>query len=162
MKSLEHIDPIFEGLFSKINPKIAASFTDEQLKAIQRGFGSHVWTRHSVNIRVLFPIPGLRFYLVLLAGSECLSQQGLQYKKGRYPLLNPGNFILLTVFLTILLSCGFTIFCFLWSSLISLTSISTSPYPTSIPWIFDKSECEYTNRTWRNNKCWDNKHSSMF
>ncbi|MEH2452667.1 hypothetical protein, partial [Nostoc sp.] len=115
MKSLEHIDPIFEGLFSKISPKIAASFTDEQLKAIQRGFGSHVWTRHSVDIRVSFPIPGLRFYLVLLAGSECLSQQGLQYKKSRYPLLNPGNFILLTVFVTILLSCGFTIFCFLWS-----------------------------------------------
>ncbi|MEH2142443.1 hypothetical protein [Nostoc sp.] len=162
MKSLKHIGSIFEGLFSKISPKIADSFTHEQRKAIQRGFSSHVLTRHSVNIRVSFPIPGLRFYLVLLAGSESLSQQGLQSKKGRYPLLNPGNFILLTVFVTILLSCGFTIFCFSWSSLVSLTTISTSPYPTSIPWIFDKSECEYTNRSWRNDKCWDDKHSPMF
>ena len=162
MKSLEHIDPIFEGLFSKINPKIADSFTDEQIEAIQRGFYSHIWTRHSLDIRVSFRISRLRFYLVLLAGSECLSQQCLQHKKGRYSLLNPGNIILLTVFSTILLSCGLTIFCFLWSSLISLTSISSSPYPTSIPWIFDKSECEYTNRTWRDDKCWDDKHSPMF
>ncbi|MEH2446676.1 MAG: hypothetical protein V7K18_13060 [Nostoc sp.] len=162
MKSLEHIDPIFEGLFSKISPKVAASFTDEQLKAIQRGFGSHVWTRHYMDIRVSFPIQRLRLYLVLLAGSEYLSQQGLQHKQDRYPLFNLGNLILLTVFATILLSCGFTIFYFFWSSVISLTSISTSPYPTSIPWIFDKSECEYTNRTWRNDKCWDDKHSSMF
>ncbi len=165
MKSLEHIDPIFERLFSKISPKIANSFTDEQLKALQRGFGSKVGTRHSLDIRVSVPIPGLGFYLVLLAGSERRSQQRLQYEKGRYPFFNIGNLIFITVFLTILLGCSFTIFPFLWSSLTSLTSISTSPSPTSptsIPWIFDKSECEHTNRTWRNEKCWDDQHSPMF
>ncbi|MEH1935379.1 MAG: hypothetical protein V7L14_17115 [Nostoc sp.] len=159
MKSLEHIDPIFERLFSKISPKIADSFTDEQLKAIQRGFGSQVLTRHSLDIRVSVPIPGLRFYLVLLAGSERRSQQRLQNEKGRYPVFNTGNIIFLIGFSTILLSCSFTIFSFLWSS---LASISTSPYPTSIPWIFDKSECEHTNRTWRDEKCWDDQQSPMF
>ncbi|MEH2412291.1 hypothetical protein [Nostoc sp.] len=165
MKSREHIDPIFERLFSKISPKIADSFTDEQLKAIQRGFGSQAGSRHSLDIRVSVPIPGLRFYLVLLAGSERRSQQRLQNEKGRYPLFNAGNIIFLTGFLTILLSCSFTIFPFLWSSFTSLasfTSISTSPYPTSIPWIFDKSECEHTNRTWSNQKCWDDQHSPTF
>ncbi|MEH1928207.1 MAG: hypothetical protein V7K14_20825 [Nostoc sp.] len=165
MKSLEQIDPIFERLFSKISPKIANSFTDEQIKAIQRGFGSQIRARHFLDIRVSVPIPGLRFYLVLLAGSERRSQQRLLYEKGKYPLLNTGNIIFLTGFLTILLSCSFTIFPFLWSSLTSLTSISTSPSPTSptsIPWILDKSECEYTNRTWRDQKCWDDQHSPMF
>ncbi|MBN3872107.1 hypothetical protein [Nostoc sp. JL33] len=159
MKSIEHIDPIFERLFSKINPQIANSFTDEQLKAIQRGFGSQVGARHSLDIRVSVPIPGLRFYLVLLAGSERRSQQRLQNEKGIYPLFNTGNIIFLTGFLAILLSCSFTIFSFLWSS---FSPISTSAYPTSIPWIFDKSECEHTNRTWRNEKCWDDQHSPMF
>ncbi|MDF5736939.1 MULTISPECIES: hypothetical protein [unclassified Nostoc] len=166
MKSLERIDPIFERLFSKISPKIADSFTDEQVKAIQKGFGSQVVTRHSLDIRLSIPIPGLRFYLVLLAGSERRSQQRLQNEKGKYPIFNGGNIIFLTGFLTVLLSCSFTIFPFLWSSLTSLVSISTSPstspFPTSIPWIFDKSECEHTNRTWRNEKCWDDQHSPMF
>ncbi|MEH1912739.1 MAG: hypothetical protein V7L05_32550 [Nostoc sp.] len=165
MKGLERIDPIFERLFSKISPEIADSFTDEQLKAIQRGFGSQIVARHSLDIRVSVPIPSLRFYLVLLAGSERRSQQRLQNEKGKYPLLNTGNLIFLTGFLTVLLSCSFTILPFLWSSLTSLASlasISTSPYPTSIPWIFDKSECEHTNRTWRNEKCWDDQHSPTF
>ncbi|MHC5730697.1 MAG: hypothetical protein ACYTXY_42640, partial [Nostoc sp.] len=143
MKSPEHIEPIFEGLFSKISPEIIDSFTDEQLKAIKRSFGSQVRARHSLDIRVSVPIPGLRFYLVLLAGTERRSQQRLQNEKGRYPLFNAGNMIFFTGFLTILLSCSFAIFPFLWSSLASLasfSSISTSPYPTSIPWIFDKSE----------------------
>ncbi|MEH2251552.1 hypothetical protein [Nostoc sp.] len=159
MKSPEHIDPIFEQLFSKINPKIANSFTDEQLKAIQRGFGSQAGARHSLDIRVSVPIPGLGFYLVLLAGSERRSQQRLQNEKGRHPLFNTGNIIFLTGFSTILLSCSFIILSFFWSS---LSSISTSPYATSIPWIFDKSECEHTNRTWRDEKCWDEQHSPMF
>lgn len=165
MKSLEHIEPIFEQLFSKISPKIANSFTDEQIKAIQKAFGSQVGARHSLDIRVSVPIPGLRFYLVLLAGSERRSQQRLLYEKGKYPLFNTGNIIFLIGFLTILLGCSFTVFPFLWSSLTTLTSISTSPSqtsPTSIPWISDKSECEHTNRTWRNEKCWDDQHSPMF
>ncbi|MEH1830754.1 MAG: hypothetical protein V7L29_01375 [Nostoc sp.] len=159
MKSREHIDPIFEQLFSQISPEIADSFTDEQLKAIQKGFGSQVGARHFLDIRFSLPIPGLRFYLVLLTGSERRSQQRLRNEKGRYPLFKTGNIIFLIGFLTILLSSSFTIFSFFWSS---LTSISTSPHPTSIPWIFDKSECEHTNRTWRDQKCWDDEHSPMF
>jgi hypothetical protein len=35
-------------------------------------------------------------------------------------------------------------------------------YPTSLPWIGTKSDCEYRGREWRNNKCWDSEHSMMF
>ncbi|ACC79850.1 hypothetical protein Npun_F1124 [Nostoc punctiforme PCC 73102] len=34
----------------------------EQLEAIKRGFNSRVLTRHSLDIKVSVPIPGLRFY----------------------------------------------------------------------------------------------------
>jgi len=42
------------------------------------------------------------------------------------------------------------------------TSIGTSQYATSIPWIDNASECEHTGRNWRDRKCWDNEHSAMF
>jgi hypothetical protein len=42
------------------------------------------------------------------------------------------------------------------------TSIGTSHYSTSIPWIEDASACEHTGRQWRDRKCWDNEHNPMF
>jgi hypothetical protein len=35
-------------------------------------------------------------------------------------------------------------------------------YPTSLPWIETKSDCEYRGREWRKNQCWDSEHSMMF
>lgn len=162
MKSTEHIDPIFEQLFAKINPEIADSFTEEQLKAIKRGFGSDVWNRHTLDIRISVPIAGLRFYLIFLAGQERRSKQRLRYEKGVYPLLNPSNIVFLIGFLSIFLTCSITTFSFVLSSFTSLNSSFTSTYPTSIPWILNKSECENTRRTWRDDKCWDDEHSPKF
>ncbi len=39
---------------------------------------------------------------------------------------------------------------------------NTGSYPTSLPWIETKSDCEYQGREWRNNKCWDSEHSMLF
>jgi hypothetical protein len=46
-------------------------------------------------------------------------------------------------------------------SYVSSTSTTTS-YPTSIPWLTNKSQCQHTHRTWRDNKCWDYEHNPMF
>ncbi|WP_144050864.1 hypothetical protein [Nostoc sp. PCC 7524] len=35
-------------------------------------------------------------------------------------------------------------------------------YPTSIPWINNQFECEYSGRNWSNNQCWDKEHSPWF
>lgn len=63
--------------------------------------------------------------------------------------------------------CTFTAFSSLFpalnSSLFSLvTSSNESPHATSIPWIDNASECQYTNRNWHDNKCWDEQHSPTF
>ena len=42
------------------------------------------------------------------------------------------------------------------------STTNSSSYPTSLPWIETKSDCEYRGREWRNNKCWDSEHSMMF
>ncbi|MEH2162542.1 MAG: hypothetical protein V7K38_16230 [Nostoc sp.] len=158
MKPPQHTALTFEKLFAEIDPKVANTFTVEQLEAIKRGFSSPAWTRHSLNIRVSVPIPGLRFYLVLLAGSERRSQVRLRSEKGLYPFWTPVNILFIIGFLSILSVSGYTIFSFILSSLTHLSS----NYPTSIPWISDKSECEHTGRIWRDGKCWDSEHNPNF
>ncbi len=62
-----------------------------------------------------------------------------------------GFFIILSIF-------GYT------TSLVlsSLANVSASPHPTSVPWINNKSLCEHTGRTWRNDDCWDAEHNPLF
>ncbi|MCW5314310.1 hypothetical protein GTQ43_10985 [Nostoc sp. KVJ3] len=159
MTKRQHTDLTFEKLFAEIAPEVANTFTVEQLVAIKRVFTSRTWTRHSLDIRVSVPIPGLRFYLVLLAGSERRSKMRLRSEKDLYPFWTPANIFFLIGFLIILLISSYTIFSFVLSS---LTPISSSYYPTSIPWIYDRSECEHTNRIWHDAKCWDSEHSPNF
>ena len=159
MDKAQYNYPTFEQLLAEIDPKVANTFTVEQLEAIKSGFASRRWTRHPLDIRVSVPIPKLRFYLVLLAGSERRSQVRLRSEKSLYPFWTPANILFVIGFLIILSACSYTIFS---SVLSSLTPISSSFYPTSIPWIDDKSECEHTGRIWNNGKCWDSEHSPNF
>ncbi|MEH2401733.1 MAG: hypothetical protein V7K18_00375 [Nostoc sp.] len=159
MNKPQYTASTFEQLFAEIAPEVANTFTVEQLEAIKRGFVSRSRTRHALDIRVSLPIPGLRFYLVLLAGSERRSKLRLRSEKGLYPFWTPANVLFLIGFLIILSACSYTIFSF---ALSSLSPISTSYYPTSIPWIEDKSECEHTSRVWHDGKCWDSGHSPNF
>jgi hypothetical protein len=159
MKKPQYTELTFEQIFAQIDPEVANTFTVEQLEAIKRGLASRARKRHSLDIRVAVPIPGLRFYLVLIAGSERRSKVRLRSEKGLYPFWTPANILFLIGFLIILSVCSYTIFS---SALSSLTPISSSYYPTSIPWINDKSECERTGRIWNDRKCWDFEQSPNF
>ena len=159
MKKPQYSDHTFKQLFAEIDPKIANTFTVEQLEAIKKGLASRAMTRHSIDIRVSVPIPGLRFYLVLLAGSERRSKVRLRSERGLYPFWTPANILFIIGFLIIISICSYTIFPF---ALSSLTPTSSSYYPTSIPWIDDEAECEHTGRIWNDGKCWDREHSPNF
>ena len=159
MKKPQYTDHTFEQLLAQIDPKVANTFTVEQLEAIKIGLASRPKTRHSLDIRVSVPIPGLRFYLVLLGGLEHRSKVRLRSERGLYPFWTPGNILFLLGFLILLSICSYTIFS---SGLFSLTPTSSSYYPTSIPWIDDKAECEHTDRIWNHGKCWDGEHSPNF
>jgi len=81
-------------------------------------------------------------------------------KKG-FPINS--NTILHSSFLMILTVCSFITACVIISNFAKLlTKSNTASYPTSIPWITDKRECEYNNKYWRDNQCWDKEHSSSF
>lgn len=163
MVDSQQLDPIFEELFAQIQPDIKDTLTTEQTVAIQRAFGYNTWTRrHPLDLRVTLPIPGLRFYMVLIGGPERRSKDRLQYGKVLHPIWTPSNIIFMIGFLAALSVCSLPILSYLVSLRRSLSNSGFSSSPTSIPWIFDKSECEYTGRTWSDGKCWDSEHNSLF
>lgn len=96
-----------------------------------------------------------------LAGIERRLQQKSVSKKAVSPRWNPINSFFLIVSLIILGISSFLIASYILSLVSSIVSSSVTS-PTSIPWIENKSDCQDTNRTWRDNKCWDYEHSSMF
>lgn len=89
-----------------------------------------------------------------------------QSKTGKHFWTFNNTVLCIAIFL-VLPICTFTAFFSLFSStnysLFSLiTSSNDSPHATSIPWIDNASECQYTNRSWHENKCWDDEHSHTF
>ncbi len=161
MKRLQQNNLVFEQIFAQISPKIPNTSTVDQIESIKMAFGSNNKTSHPVDLRVAVPTPELRFYLVFLAGLERRSLQRLQAEKSLHPLLNPSNIVLLIGFVIVFLASIYATFPLIFSSINSIFT-PISPYPTSIPWINNQSECRHTNRTWQDGKCWDSEHSPMF
>ncbi|MEA5515390.1 hypothetical protein [Nodularia sp. UHCC 0506] len=162
MKNSQNSPSNFEQLYQKISPEIQKTLTHEQLQAIKTACESNDYSnsnRHALDIRVSLPIPGLRFYVVLLAGKERRSKKRLQYEKGVYPLRNPVNILFLSVLFIILSTSSITIFQFIFSS---ISFPSTISHPASIPWIDNQVECQNTKRIWQDNKCWDAEHNPTF
>lgn len=159
MKPLQHRDPVFEQLFDTIPTEICQSFTFEQIEAITRAFSSRSWKRHPLDIRVSLPILELRFYMVLLAGRERRSKERLRVSRMTYPLWSPTNILFIIGFFIVLL---FSVFSTTTVVLSSLSSISISPHPTSLPFIENQDICERTGRTWSDGKCWDSEHNPLF
>jgi hypothetical protein len=63
-------DSFIDHYFKRIDPQIAASFTDDQCEAIKSMFGARGVVTHSLEIRRSLPIGRRRYYLVLLLGRE--------------------------------------------------------------------------------------------
>lgn len=55
---------------ARIPTDVAASFTEQQLDAVQRAFGMRYSTDHVVDVRRSVRLPWGRFYVVLLAGRD--------------------------------------------------------------------------------------------
>ncbi|BAY92513.1 hypothetical protein NIES3275_45490 [Microchaete diplosiphon NIES-3275] len=107
----------------------------------------------------------LRIESVLLNSKQ--TKKNIQQRNGKKTwTLN--NTIFCVAGLIILPIASFATFRFLsssstYSSVSSLfTSQNTSAHETSIPWIDNPSECQYTDRSWHDNKCWDEQHSPTF
>lgn len=54
----------------RVSPEVAASFTPDQLAAVQHAFGMRYAMDHAVDVRRTMSLPWGRFYLVLLGGRD--------------------------------------------------------------------------------------------
>ncbi len=64
-------DPDFAArLRARVPADVAASFTPDQLAAMQRAFGTRYAMEHAVDVRRTVTLPWGRFYLVLLFGRD--------------------------------------------------------------------------------------------
>ena len=77
MNRLLPSDPAFDTFVSRIPPAVAATLTDTQLEGLQQAYFNRHSQNHAVNLKVSLPLPGQRFYLVLLAGPERRAAQRL-------------------------------------------------------------------------------------
>ena len=142
---------------------VNSNLTEEQVMAITQALVTartvQPWqSNHAVNLRVTVPIPGLKFYLVLLAGRERRSPERYQLERRKHRLWTPWNILVVAMTLG---SFAFTIVMSVYL-LLKWGSPSETAAPTSIPWLTNQSECEQTGRIWLHGECWDTEHSPDF
>jgi hypothetical protein len=63
-------ETFFNHYFKRVNPEVAASFTEAQRDAIMTMFGAREITNHTVEVRHSIPFGRRRFYLIFLMGPE--------------------------------------------------------------------------------------------
>jgi hypothetical protein len=63
-------DPFLDNYLKRIDPRVAASFTEEQRRALRTMFDGRAARRHRIDIRQSWGFGRHRFYFVILGGRE--------------------------------------------------------------------------------------------
>ncbi len=74
------------------------------------------------------------------------------------------NLVFIIIFCVVISTCLYAIYPFVLTFITEKFSPSSNySYPTSIPWLTNKAECEHNpGRVWRDNHCWDYEHDPSF
>ena len=105
-----------ERFTERVPRRIAASFTDAQLRAVIRAFGLRKWENHTVDMRSTAPFFGRHYYFVLLADLEHRSRKRRRAERKAHPLVGFGNAVFLLLLLVVLASAVFAGFYILKSA----------------------------------------------
>jgi hypothetical protein len=157
MKNTNSIAPsVFDRLFAHLTSAEKATFTPEQVDALQAASTQLTWKRHAVDIRISIPVPAHSgIYLVILAGSEQRSTHRIRAQRRFFWQL-----IGLIGGTAMLASLG----CLGIIKLLPQISAArdTVPHPTILPWIETKTDCVGEGKVWQDGECWDIQHDPMF
>jgi len=159
MKSPDRSQVALERFLARVPPHIAASFSPEQLAAMQKALEPRPWQRHPVDLRLSLPLFWRRFYLVLIAGEEKRSQERRSKERALTPLWTPANLIIVGI----ITGTGVL-------AMIALIALSTMDlprwqrhvFPAGIPFKEDRQSCEESGRMWRDGECIDFEHDPTF
>ena len=72
-------DAFTRRFLARVPPEVAATFSPDQLAAVQRAFGMRYAVEHAIDLRRSVPMPWGRYYLVLLAGRDRPSERGASW-----------------------------------------------------------------------------------
>ncbi|MEC7690495.1 MAG: 3-phosphoshikimate 1-carboxyvinyltransferase [Pseudomonadota bacterium] len=78
-----HESQLIQKLLSKMPPDVAASFSEEQLIAMNKAIGGRSWARHKLDVRGTINIWRTSFYFVVLAGKNRRELSRLEQQVGR-------------------------------------------------------------------------------
>ncbi len=95
MAIIDPNDEFIAHFFQRVDPRVAQSFSAEQVAAIKRAFQP---SRHPINIRGQVPLTGGRFFFVLLVGRERRAPVRIAAERARNPLFTRSNIIVFTMF----------------------------------------------------------------
>jgi len=91
----DHIEERFNRVFfERIPPAVAHSFTDEQIAAVRNAFAGERWDGHRFDFRGTLPLPGGRWYYVLVAGPDRRTAKRRRRKARHAPLRRAFGFAL--------------------------------------------------------------------
>ncbi|MBW4468197.1 MAG: hypothetical protein KME07_22450 [Pegethrix bostrychoides GSE-TBD4-15B] len=146
-----------DQLLQRMPPEVVSSLTPTQLEAFRSAFRGVQAGNHAHDLRLTIPFPGRGFYIVLLGGRERRSIQRLRAENMHHPYSTLfGSLALLSLLAAI------TVPSILWLVRVNAEGQQSEIQPTAIPWLQDRQSCEATDRTWQDDKCWDQEWSHMF
>ncbi|NET40158.1 MAG: hypothetical protein F6K19_50850 [Cyanothece sp. SIO1E1] len=148
-------DFLCDRFFSKLPPETVAQLTENQVKEMRQAFQGLSWKAHPIDIRFTAPVPGLRFYVVFLAGPDRRSRR--RSHEDVWKLANVAASLAFWVFL-VLASIGAV---HLFLPVIPFLR-SGEFHPTAIPWLKDKVSCEESGSIWQDGECWNEEFNPNF
>jgi len=84
-------DGALEALLDRLPPEVVDTFTDGQRAALWQAVKPMSWRRHPINLRLSFPLPGGRYFVTVVGGSEKRDRGRLKRERRMYPLRTAGN-----------------------------------------------------------------------
>lgn len=87
------------GFLKRIPADVRATFTEAQIAAVERAYASG---RHGVDIRFSVPLPGGRYYVVILGGREKRSDERRRLERKRHPVWTALNVVTIASFVVML------------------------------------------------------------
>lgn len=87
--------PDSDPLLSRLPDEIWQSFTPEQRAALWDASHTPTWRRYPVNMRLVFPLFGNRYFLTVVGGSDRRRPERLRRERRLHPFSTFGNFVFL-------------------------------------------------------------------
>jgi len=94
---------IRDGLLGPMDPEVARSFTDAQLRELERVLIAPTSGCRPIDIRITVPFFRRRYFVTFLAGPELRSAERLKADRAKHAIVTAANICFLAFLLTLII-----------------------------------------------------------